>query len=91
VLYYVRDTLACFSQQSEIPFEQALGQVFADVLDLTETSHWREQLFWWEDKPDTFTLRSSTEAISPGCAVRRDAPERVFEVLPNARRPDDCG
>jgi WD40 repeat protein len=76
---------------SETPFEQALEQVFDDVLDLTETSSWREQRYWWKDKPDTFTMRGSTEANSPGCAVGYErATNRELEVSPFAPRPDGC-
>jgi hypothetical protein len=62
--------------------------VFVDVLGLTETSRWREQRYWWLDKPDTSTMRA-TGASSPGCDVRRDRlARRELEILPFAPEPD---
>jgi WD40 repeat protein len=76
--------------RSQIPFEQALEQVFVDVLGLTENSRWRQQRYWWLDKPDTFTMRA-TEANSTGCEVRSDRVTwRKLEVVPCAPRSDGC-
>jgi WD40 repeat protein len=71
--------------RSHIPFEQALEQVFVDVLDLIEASRLREQRYRWLDKPDTFTMRT-TETNSPGCEVDSDN-RGELSFFP---RPDGC-
>jgi hypothetical protein len=76
---------------SEIPFEQPLQPSCHVEFDVTGTSRWREQRYWWKDRPDTFIMRASTETSSPGCAVGYDRTTNcVFEVLPNTPRPDGC-
>jgi WD40 repeat protein len=67
---------------SEISFEEPLQLSFHGEFDFAETSRWREKRCRYDDMPDTFTMRASTEATSPGCVVRRDATFRVFEVVP---------
>jgi WD domain, G-beta repeat len=74
---------------SQISFEQALEQVFVDVLDLTEASRWREQRYSWMNRPDTFTMRASTEENSLGCTVG-SVRGFVLEVVPFSPRPDGC-
>jgi WD domain, G-beta repeat len=74
----------------KIPFERPLQHVFFRVLDLTETSCWHEQRYWWKDRPDAFTLCSSTEASVSGCKVGRGGRFKMLEVLPCAPRPDGC-
>jgi WD40 repeat protein len=76
---------------AEVPSEQVLQQLFPGELDVTETCHWREKWCWWTGKPDSFTLKASTEANSRGCVVGHGrARYRDLEVSPYAAPPHEC-